>query len=203
MKGKFCPKSHDIDLIIDIDEFCMDRKSRKRKRRKQNQQMRNPRSNKDSSDMEAKWDRNSESIEMNIGEADGADFEDIENKTDKMELDARITDHIDTVQNGAKVDTHGDAKKMCQNCGKAADATLSGGGHRAGYDAFMTGLIYAVYLTTMEEVERDRKVGEWKNKLYLSGKDYPLSVSKSNFVKQTKEHLEKIAGIRRINTVKS
>jgi len=72
------------------------------------------------------------------------------------------------------------------------EATHANSGHRAGYDAFMTGFIFAVYKTTKPE-----NISLWKNKLYLTGKDYPLTVSKSGFVKQSQQHLAKIAQIRK------
>ena len=152
---------------------------------------------------------NSDSTEMSVGDAaQESDCKDIENKTDRMEIDGRLVNKTKIVMNGAKLD-QGDLQrekenghKFCENCGRA-DTVKSAGGHRAGYDAFMTGLIYAVYQTTMTGDERERKIGEWKNKLYLSAKDYPLTVSKSNFVKQSKEHLEKLARIRRSNTVQA
>ena len=208
-KGKYCPKSHDIDLIIDIDEFCKDRKSRKRKRRKQNQQGNDSQSYNDSADMDL-TEGNSDSTEMSVGDAaQESDCKDIENKTDRMEIDGRHVNKTETIINGAKLDQRDLQRekendyKCCENCGRAGDAVLSAGGHRAGYDAFMTGLIYGVYQTTLTGDERERKIGEWKNKLYLSAKDYPLTVSKSNFVKQSKEHLEKLARIRRSNTVQA
>ena len=192
-KGNYCPKSHDIDLIIDIDEFTKDRKSRKRKRRKQNQAI------KGSSDVDNDKDA--------TGETDGDTLSDMnesltaEGLENGMDTEEKLDTNQNSVQNrvidsskvhvGVKDDTN-----LCRNCGKSSSLLSSSGGHRAGYDAFMTGFIYAVYLTQLSVGEREGKIADWKNKLYLSGKDYPLSVSKSAFAKQSKEHLEKIARIR-------
>ena len=197
-KGKFCPKSHDIDLIIDIDEFTKDRKSRKRKRRKQNQLLKgSPRVNnvtgtgpKDDADSDAASD-------MNVDEVGGPVTDGHEHG---MEIEEKIGTKQKPLQNGvvnSNIVGKTDHLNLCRNCGKLTDLLSSSGGHRAGYDAFMTGFIYAVYLTQLGVGERERKIAEWKNKLYLCAKDYPLSVSKSNFAKQSKEHLEKIANIRK------
>ena len=205
-KGQFCPKSHDIDLIIDIDDFTKDKKSRKRKRRKQNQLMKKSGNNNDSIDMTAEGDWKDDNVSMETiddEECDGVDFEDTEKKIDKLELERSTPFKAKNNVNGVQVETQkgkSDHDKTCKSCGKSTNNVSLGGGHRAGYDAFMTGLIYAVYLSQIEVSERDRKIGDWKNKLYLSGKDYPLSVSKSNFVKQSKEHLDKIARIRKVNS---
>ena len=205
-KGQFCPKSHDIDLIIDIDDFTKDKKSRKRKRRKQNQLMKRSGNNNDSIDMTAEGDWKNDSVSMETNddeECDGVDFEDTEKKIDKLELERSTPFKAKNSVNAVQVETQKEESghdKTCKSCGKSTNNVSLGGGHRAGYDAFMTGLIYAVYLSQIEASERDRKIGDWKNKLYLSGKDYPLSVSKSNFVKQSKEHLDKIARIRKVNS---
>ena len=193
-KGKYCPKSHDLDLIIDIDEFTKDRKSRKRKRRKQNQLSKGV-DNVTGTGAYVDADSDAVSdISVNLatdGLENGMDTE------EKIDTNQRLKEN--GVVNGSKVHV-GVTDNTCKNCGKSTNLLSSSGGHRAGYDAFMTGFIYAVYLTQLSGIEREGKMAEWKNKLYLCGKDYPLSVSKSNFSKQSKEHLEKIAKIRTIRS---
>lgn len=194
-KGKYCPKSHDLDLIIDIDEFTKDRKSRKRKRRKQKQLLKGSSGVNNGADNRADDGADSDgALDMSVGSA----ADSVENG---MEIEEKIEPKQKSVQNGV-VDSSKvhvgmkDDTSLCRNCGKSTNLLASSGGHRAGYDAFMTGFIYAVYLTQLSGGDRERKIADWKNKLYLSGKDYPLSVSKSSFSKQSKEHLEKIAKIR-------
>ena len=197
-KGKYCPKSHDLDLIIDIDEFTKDRKSRKRKRRKQNQLSKGSSGVDNVTDTGANGDADSDAVsDMSVNLT-----------TDRLENGMDIEEKIENqksiqngVVNGNKVQAGiTDDTRLCRNCGKSTNLLSSSGGHRAGYDAFMTGFIYAVYLTQLSGGEREGKMADWKNKLYLCGKDYPLSVSKSNFSKQSKEHLEKIAKIRTIRS---
>ncbi|XP_037643196.1 target of EGR1 protein 1 [Sebastes umbrosus] len=77
------------------------------------------------------------------------------------------------------------------------------GTHRAGFDAFMTGYIFAhsCTLTKKEgvgavEKEQEKEEQLWLptclNKIYLSGKAAPLNVVKSTFSKSSKAHVQKM-----------
>ena len=83
------------------------------------------------------------------------------------------------------------------------------GGHRAGFDAFMTGYIFAWCLARYGKIPlqdvttskaltvRELVEGEdFLNKIYLGGKDFPLQVAQSNFAKPSKLHLEKLERLR-------
>ncbi|KAM3865918.1 target of EGR1 protein 1 [Diretmus argenteus] len=78
------------------------------------------------------------------------------------------------------------------------------GTHRAGFDAFMTGYIFA-YACTLTKKEEEGEGAEDKkpqeeetwlpsclNKLYLGGKAAPLNIVKSTFTKSSKAHLQKM-----------
>lgn len=59
--------------------------------------------------------------------------------------------------------------------------------HRAGVDAFMTAMCYAVYKSQLKTKRQD--ITELaRNKLYLSGKNLPLQITKGNFGKCSLAH---------------
>ena len=75
-------------------------------------------------------------------------------------------------------------------------------GHRAGFDAFMTGCIFAWSVVAygqssrVDNAERATPAcsvtnTEFINRVYLGGKDFPLHVTHSGFAKPSKCHLEK------------
>lgn len=79
------------------------------------------------------------------------------------------------------------------------------GTHRAGFDAFMTGYIFAYSCTLFKKdkvggvenkEEEEEEEQSWLptslNKLYLSGKAAPLNVVKSTFSKSSKAHVQKM-----------
>lgn len=74
-------------------------------------------------------------------------------------------------------------------------------GHRAGHDAFMTAFCFASFIaqktssrpdssTVMSTCWKDL-VADVRNRICLSGKDFPLLIQKSAFAKCSKFHLEK------------
>lgn len=74
-------------------------------------------------------------------------------------------------------------------------------GHRAGHDAFMTAFCFASFIaqkmsTRSDVVNTDDfcwkdLVADVRNRVCLSGKDFPLLIQKSTFSKCSKSHLEK------------
>lgn len=86
------------------------------------------------------------------------------------------------------------------SCTKAVPPNRSGG-HRAGFDAFMTGYIFASVVikhgrvaegvTIVNSLSDFGMAEEFGNKVYLGGKDFPLQIAQSNFAKPSKLHVEK------------
>lgn len=76
-------------------------------------------------------------------------------------------------------------------------------GHRAGFDAFMTGCVFAWSVTAYGQSSKvsddtakttpvcDITNTEFINRVYLGGKDFPLHITHSCFAKASKCHLEK------------
>ena len=142
------------------------RKSRKRKRRQENKQVKET----------AEDTPKNENVSSENSEASDA----METAENENSLNSRLTT--------------GEVLEILKS-EVSEEETHANGGHRAGYDAFMTGFIYAVFRAS--DSGWVDKTDEWKNKLYLGGKDYPLSVTRSSFSKHSKQHLEKISAIRK------
>lgn len=74
-------------------------------------------------------------------------------------------------------------------------------GHRAGHDAFMTAFSFASFLVrklaSRKGATEDNILAELtkdvRNRICLSGKDFPLLIQKSHFSKYSKAHLAKYA----------
>jgi target of EGR1 protein 1 len=66
------------------------------------------------------------------------------------------------------------------------------GGHRAGFDAFMTGYVLAHHRLKRRNEPSDAAM----NKLYLVGKDFPLLLRKSAFAKNSAGHFAKLEKVK-------
>ncbi|XP_046566999.1 target of EGR1 protein 1-like [Haliotis rubra] len=201
-RGCSCPKSHDIDDIIDLDGIKGARKSRKRKRRRQNQ------SNSSVNDEEVTEETDDST------EDSGSRNEGQEESHPSVAKKSRIISPVpESNETPNKVKSHPDKSGSNMSCDsglkKAPNMSDLGiarkEGHRAGYDAFMTGYIMAYYFTkygklpaeTRRNVKlTDLNVDEFKNKVYLCGKDIPLVITKSSFTKSSKDHREKMQKIK-------
>ena len=85
-------------------------------------------------------------------------------------------------------------------------------GHRAGYDAFMTGFCYSYDILRYSRLKTDcvvekltfdnfDMVAEFGNKIYLSGKDIPLQLCRSEYAKTSKGHCAKFQLLKQVETV--
>lgn len=179
--------SHDTDLIIQQDEKSKEDKRKKRKRRKKKK------ASKEEEEDEMPQGKKPHVEDM---EEDGEDKE--EQKEDRKDHNEEMrsgASHSDPDKNECKQDQTSDTAN-----GKASERKVEGGTHRAGFDAFMTGYIFAFASIGNAEAS-DPWIPVCANKLYLSGKSVPLYVAKSTFSKSSKAHLTKMEHVWRKQTL--
>ena len=173
-RGGSCPLSHDVDKILDNEHLPHAKRRRKRKKKTANQTI----------DSGSGFADNSSSFDGATSVAD-VSMESIE-PTNDSEPEVK-TGSNQTVPSSNR-DVHSSRTE----------------GHRAGFDAFMTGFVFAHFIAThgcfrtLSPCPKLSDLGmqDFKNRVVLSGKDIPLQIVKSNFAKKSKEHTEKIDAIK-------
>ncbi|XP_033636182.1 target of EGR1 protein 1-like isoform X2 [Asterias rubens] len=214
--GIRCSKSHDPDAIQDADDCRDERRQRKRDRKKQKRQMK-------AKAEESQLAEGTEEEGESGAKTDEIPKDDEGFKTDGMDVDVQEDAILEEV-------SHGEAPQDSQ---KLSDSDLVGdgpnghnitttsssrtsplklnkqtGGHRAGYDAFMTGFTMATLaleisqrgsgisktLSPEKETHFVEAFGlrDFKNKLFLSAKPVPLVIAKSSFSKTSQNHRDKM-----------
>ncbi|XP_061151769.1 target of EGR1 protein 1 [Syngnathus typhle] len=193
-KGTKCPLSHDTDLIIFQDDKSKDdkRKKRKRQKKKKKEEVED-----DSSNLDGAPQKKMPHLELNPeeGHQDAtAGFLEITNLMDSNTHDG---ENLKTNSEGNELGEHNTESTNTEMTGKSENKAESGT-HRAGFDAFMTGYIFAYSCTLVkkEEVNASGEEQIWPptsfNKVYLSGKSTPLNIVKSTFSKSSKAHMQKM-----------
>lgn len=178
-----CPNSHNVSLIVSCDRL---RKNalKNRKRRLKKKELRKRRKADEAvkcTDMANDNDSRDGDIEQRpcsgINSLDKAGNHN-NLKTDSCSLSTSKVSNQRVLETGSLAQTDTATETVARTC------------HRAGVDAFMTGFSHAVF--SMQLGEGDIDMLSLSNKLYLSGKNVPLQVTKGNFGKLSQAHQDRI-----------
>ncbi|TPX63169.1 hypothetical protein SpCBS45565_g06810 [Spizellomyces sp. 'palustris'] len=175
--GRYCTKSHDLDIILD-DELgaSSDGNSSKRRRKRQKQD-----------------DGPGFPEAEDLGRVeDGVDNEavaKVNRDEEKSSVEAPVSNPaISTLHTPMPTELHPPPP---------SDGTLFEKYHSACFDAYMTGFIFAHQL--LEHGGGEQGAAELRNKIYLMSKPMPLLIQESKFSKTSEGHrakMEKIAKAR-------
>jgi len=172
--GQKCQHSHDVDLILEYERHGhLSKKQRRSKKKLKNVEM--------LMDTVLTVDEGNSTINgcHSGGEA---------SLSAEPDGEAVATASVDDVQLASAVE--GESVKV-----KTVDKNSHG--HRAGFDAFMTGCVFAWSVVAYGQSSTKTAAvcnvtnTEFVNRVYLGGKDFPLHVTHSSFAKPSKCHLEK------------
>lgn len=198
--------SHDTDLIIQQDEKNKADKKKKRKRKKKKKADREaeeedglPREKKahlEDADQELRDEEECETIATaSKRQESGGDETEAACGYGSGRMGRAENGNVPKKQDSA-TDDGKTAQQMSEGLTGSRERKVEGGTHRAGFDAFMTGYIFAfASITKTEESAAQLAIPGCVNKLYLSGKSVPLQVVKSTFSKSSKAHMHKMEQI--------
>ncbi|KAM8850394.1 target of EGR1 protein 1 [Spinachia spinachia] len=218
--GAQCLSSHDTDLIILQDEKGAGDKKKKKKRIRNKKRGRGEAQN-GASVCDGAPDYKIPHMEVDSRDSAAAPRPERDD-SQKEEVDMKADDEVNQVSEGnpdhrslaaAEVPTDGitkESREEARGTGTLSNADTpktkaDPGTHRAGFDAYMTGYIFAHACTMIKEEgvgaveEQQQRQAAWLptclNKVYLSGKAAPLNVVKSTFARSSMVHIQKMKAV--------
>lgn len=176
---KSCKKLHDVDAILDVEEAAARKKKRKRNHKK------NLSENGECQAIDESRFPHTDLANGMHGTGEAPD-EQSQDKTSAClaQISLSSQPHAETTVETIKPAPHSRTSST----------------HRASCDAFMTGFIMATYIATLApppEINSPFILNECSgafqisNRIFLSGKDQPLIIQKSNFTSTSKAHQQK------------
>ncbi len=177
--------SHDTDLIIQHDEKIREDKRKKRKRKNKKKGSQGP-----TETCSSPQSKRSHFEETELDQA--VPISEHQKTTSSEATDAK---HASEPGKAASNNEESQPEASSEAPVRPKEKKAEGGTHRAGFDAFMTGYIFAYARNLTENTEESSTaplIPACLNKLFLSGKSVPLHVAKSTFSKSSKAHVHKM-----------
>jgi len=116
-----------------------------------------------------------------------------------------------TSENGTEEDSNeqeqnGEYNSNSKDDSETEDVPVNSGGHRAGFDAFMTGFAFTTFLVHQTQIPlhptsfepSSLRTEAIVNRIYLVCKDFPMLLNKSAFAKSSLEHFNKMRRLKLI-----
>ncbi|XP_076018414.1 target of EGR1 protein 1 [Genypterus blacodes] len=214
--GSKCTLSHDTDLIILQDEKCKDDKKSRRKRKRERKRAggngeggsvsfegapvnKMPHMDTDETPEHQQGATCEQIAESGLVEGNTAGVQPTDPDGGNKQKEEKVVP--EEGENGVSEDSKPSKTSAKTDVVKPKIET---GTHRAGFDAFMTGYIFAHAQVLIKEEggggaaekepqgEEEQPIPSCLNKIYLSGKSVPLHIVKSTFAKSSKAHVQKM-----------
>ncbi|XP_061694979.1 target of EGR1 protein 1 [Syngnathoides biaculeatus] len=196
-KGTKCHLSHDTDLIILQDDNSKNDKKKKRKRQKKKKRD----DEQESSISDGAPQSKVPHLELTPEEGHHGLTPGCQESSNLIDCNINAQLHV-----GENMKTDSQENKICEDQAESTKTEMTSGRnenkaesgtHRAGFDAFMTGYIFAYSCTLQNKEEANGEEEKTLlpnsfNKVYLSGKAAPLNIVKSTFSKSSKAHVLKM-----------
>ena len=180
--GPDCPKIHSVQLLLASEIAASERASAKKRKRKKKRKL-------EQISMDSNVTNNL-ATDLKVDHTDSS----VTNHANNPSTDMKI-DHMNDPVMNIEVDMENDKLSLDQGDTEGPDV-LENKGHRAGFDAFMTGFIFATFISNLSKDSTIPGCSHFANKIYLTGKELPWNIARSHFAKVSSQHQEKINRIK-------